>query len=60
MWLGIAEDDRILEARFTPLAGRSLQSLSEGLLRGKPEILVLDPASRSRLRWLPNPCMPEG
>src|ERR1017187_880121 len=54
VWLGIAENDRTLEARFSPLFQRSLQALSaDGLLRGKPELLVLDPASRSRLRWLP-------
>jgi hypothetical protein len=54
VWIGIAEDDRTLETRFTPLAERSLRSLSaEGLLRGKPELVVLDPAGRSRLRWLP-------
>lgn len=56
VWLGIAEDDRFLETRFAPLAERSLQSPpAEGLLRGKPEILVLDPTGRSRLRWLPEP-----
>lgn len=54
MWLGIAKDDRILETQFAPLAARSLQSLSAaGLLRGEPELVVLDPASRSRMRWLP-------
>ena len=54
VWLGIAENDRILETRFTPLFERSLKSPSaEGLLRGKPELVVLDPTSRSRLRWLP-------
>lgn len=54
VWLGIARDDRILETQFAPLAARSLQSLSAaGLLRGEPELVVLDPASRSRMRWLP-------
>lgn len=54
VWIGIARDNGVLETRFLPLTERSIQSLSdESLLRGKPELIVLDPASRSRLRWLP-------
>lgn len=54
VWLGILKDSQILETRFNPLAERSLQALSAtGLLRGTPELLVLDPTRRSRLRWLP-------
>jgi hypothetical protein len=53
VWLGIMKNDRILDARFTPLAKRSLQSLfATGLLRTAPELLILDPTRRSRLRWL--------
>ena len=53
VWLGIAENDQTLETRFNPLVERSLQALSsEGLLRGQPELVVLDPTSRSRLRWM--------
>ncbi len=56
VWLGLLENDAALEARFKPLAQRSLQSLGAGgLLRAAPELLVLDPAPRSRLRWLPEP-----
>ena len=54
VWLGICEDDEGLQARFRPLAARALQPLAaSGLLRGAPELVVLDPAPRSRLRWLP-------
>jgi hypothetical protein len=38
---------------LTPLTERSLQSLSAtGLLRSPPELVILDPTRRSRLRWL--------
>ncbi len=53
VWLGLAEDDRMLKARFTPIAERLLPGLAAtGLLRRPPEEIVLDPAARSRLRWL--------
>ncbi len=53
VWLGVLEDDRALEQRFEPLAERAARVLSaSGLLRGEPELVVLDPAARSRLRWL--------
>jgi hypothetical protein len=54
VWLGILKDSQMLETEFTPVAERSLRSLSAtGLLRGTPELVVLDPTHRSRLRWLP-------
>ncbi len=54
VWLGILKDNQMLETGFTPAAERSLLSLSAtGLLRAAPELIVLDPTSRSRLRWLP-------
>ena len=54
VWLGIFRDNQTLENEFTPLAERSLPSLSgTGLLRAAPEIVILDPTHRSRLRWLP-------
>jgi len=56
VWLGVVADDQTLETGFGPLASRSLPSLTAtGLLRGTPELVVLDPTSRSRLRWLPEP-----
>ncbi len=51
VWLGIGEDERAL-ARFASLPETS--AAGAGLLRGKPERVVLDPLGRSRLRWLAN------
>lgn len=53
VWLGILQDDQMLETRFLPVVERNLESLSGlGLLRNAPELLILDPTSRSRLRWM--------
>jgi hypothetical protein len=53
VWLGIVKDNKALETRLTPVAERSLQSLSAtDLLRSAPELVILDPTRRSRLRWL--------
>jgi len=52
VWLGIVRNNQMLEAKFAPLAERSVESLSAtGLLRGTPELVILDPTRRSRLRW---------
>jgi len=52
VWLGIVRDDQMLD-KFSPMAEHSLQTLSAtGLLRGTPELVILDPTPRSRLRWL--------
>ncbi|MGA7919891.1 MAG: hypothetical protein WCA38_09470 [Candidatus Acidiferrales bacterium] len=54
VWLGIVKDNQMLENDFTRLADQSTQSFSSsGLLRSSPELVVLDPTPRSRLRWLP-------
>jgi NIPSNAP len=54
VWLGILKDNESLETGFKPLAARASRELSAtGLLRGAPELIVMDPASRSRLRWVP-------
>jgi hypothetical protein len=54
VWLGIVRDSQILESQIRPLVEHSLQPLAAtGLLRGAPELVVLDPAPRSRLRWRP-------
>jgi hypothetical protein len=53
IWLGLAENNQKLE-QFKLLAEQSSPSLTAtGLLRGAPELLILDPTPRSRLRWLP-------
>ena len=52
VWLGIIKDNQTLDTRLIPLAERSARSLSaSGLLRSTPELVVLDPTHRSRLRW---------
>ena len=53
VWLGVLKDDKALETTFRALADRSAESLSAGgLLRNTTELVVMDPAHRSRLRWL--------
>lgn len=53
VWLGILKNSQ-MESDFTAVVERSLQPLSAaGLLRGTPELIVLDPTRRSRLRWVP-------
>ena len=53
VWLGIVSADKKLETPFSPLANRSSKSLlATNLLRAEPEIVILDPAKRSRLRWI--------
>ena len=52
VWLGIVKDNKTLETQFASVAERSAQSLSAtGLLRSAPELVILDPTHRSRLRW---------
>lgn len=47
VWLGFAADDQPLGA-----AAEAAKTLfGTGLLRAEPEVIVLDPAKRSRLRW---------
>jgi hypothetical protein len=51
VWLGLVEDEHAL-SEVTLLAQRAAGSLaSSALLRGETELVVLDPTSRSRLRW---------
>jgi len=52
VWLGIVENESSLKS-FTDLLESTQQSLNTtGLLRSAPEIVVLNPTRRSRLRWL--------
>ena len=54
VWLGVLKDNQMLETSFTPEVERALKGLvATDLLRGAPELDVLDPSTRSRLRWLP-------
>ena len=52
VWLGIVENESSLKS-FTRLLESAQQPLSRtDLLRAAPEIVVLDPTKRSRLRWI--------
>lgn len=52
VWLGILPGNASFETEFAPLFERSVASLSgTGLLRAAPELVVLVPTHRSRLRW---------
>jgi hypothetical protein len=52
VWLGIAQDAKSLESSFVRVSKQAGKSLSEtGLLRSDPEIVILEPTHRSRLRW---------
>lgn len=54
VWLGVLENDEILNARLRPAAERAAESLlATGLVRSSPELIVMDPTRRSRLRWMP-------
>ena len=54
VWLGVLENDSALEQVFRPAANRSAKTLSSTkMLRGEPELVVLAPTRRSRLRWRP-------
>jgi len=55
VWLGLLENDNVLQSAFSSVAQESSAKLSAtNLLRAKPEIVILDPTHRSRLRWLPS------
>ena len=55
VWLGLMAVYQALETRFMPLSERAAPFLSAaGLLRGAPQLVVLDPTRRSRLRWMPD------
>lgn len=54
VWLGVLKNNQMLETRFEPVEKAALPKFSaDGLLRKAPELLILDPTHRSRLRWLP-------
>jgi hypothetical protein len=51
--LHILRDESVLRQTFDPLLAQTKRELTaSGMLRRAPEVLVLHPAPRSRLRWL--------
>jgi len=52
VWLGIFPDDVARERAFAPAAAAFASALaSTDWLKAEPEVIILDPGSRSRLRW---------
>jgi NIPSNAP len=55
VWLGIFPDEQTAGTKFFPIAEKSTSTLqATGMLRNSPELVVLKPNPRSRLRWLPS------
>lgn len=53
VWLGVAPDQQAINTGFSALATEMAATLgATGLLRGPSELIILNPAPRSRLRWL--------
>jgi len=51
VWLGVLQDDAAL-AGLRPMLDAAAEMLAaSGLLDGAPELVLLDPTARSRLRW---------
>lgn len=53
VWLGVLRDDDALAALRPQCQACADALMRQGLLAGPPELLVLAPAPRSRLRWAP-------
>jgi hypothetical protein len=54
VWIGVVKDDRALKEQFNPLVQSANRTFADtGMLRSAPELVILDPTKRSRLRWLP-------
>jgi hypothetical protein len=51
VWLGIVRDEKSLRGELNSLFEQTLPTLGTEFLRSSPEIVVLDPTNRSRLRW---------
>jgi hypothetical protein len=52
VWLGIARDEEALGHLQAAMAAVGRELADGGGLRGAPETIVMDPTTRSRLRWL--------
>lgn len=52
VWMGIVPDEQALQSRFEPLRAGSVKAFEDThLLRGEPEMVIMEPTGRSRLRW---------
>jgi hypothetical protein len=52
VWMGVLRDQQALDTLRPRLDAGSRAMIDAGLLAGAPELLVLDPGQRSRLRWM--------
>ena len=52
VWIGMLRDEAALAALRPRFASAARQLAQAGLLDGEPELLVLDPGHRSRMRWM--------
>ncbi|WP_167759834.1 NIPSNAP family protein [Massilia horti] len=52
VWLGVFDDIRTFDAMRPVVKEAAARLVASGLLRGEPELLILKPTPRSRLRWL--------
>lgn len=53
VWLGILRDRAALDGLDGVLRASAAALEASGLLRAAPELVVLEPGQRSRLRWMP-------
>ena len=55
VWLGILPDSQTLKEKFIPVTEQVAGTFAaSALLRSRPDLIVLDPTPRSRMRWLPS------
>lgn len=52
VWMGVLRDQQALDALQPAFDAGAAAMLRSGLLTDAPELLVLDPGQRSRLRWM--------
>ena len=52
VWLAIVRDDKTLQQSLNPLFEQTLPTMGADLVRSTPEIVILEPTKRSRLRWM--------
>jgi hypothetical protein len=53
VWLGVAASDATLDTGLRPAVRDAREMLADSrLLKGTPELIILDPTPRSRLRWV--------
>jgi hypothetical protein len=53
IWLGMVKDEENLAAALKAIHRGGEELAAQGFLRESPEVIVLEPTPRSRLRWLP-------